>query len=58
MFPAQASNQTTNQLDVSSGKFDWSYNYLPDVKQTYVDRTRRTTPTGSRRAARSACSST
>jgi peptide/nickel transport system substrate-binding protein len=35
-FPAQSSNQATNQLDVSSGKFDWSYNYLPDVQQTYV----------------------
>ncbi|MGI8701365.1 MAG: ABC transporter substrate-binding protein [Nocardioidaceae bacterium] len=35
-FPAQSSNQSTNQLDVSSGKFDWSYNYLPDVEQTYV----------------------
>ncbi len=37
-FPAQSSNQTTNQLDVSSGKFDWSYNYLPNVQQTYVDK--------------------
>jgi len=36
LFPAQASNQTTNQLDVVSGKFDWSYNFLPDVKATYV----------------------
>lgn len=36
VFPAQASNQSTNQLDVVSGKFDWSYNFLPDVKQTYV----------------------
>jgi peptide/nickel transport system substrate-binding protein len=35
-FPAQSSNQSTNQLDVTSGKFDWSYNYLPDVKKTYV----------------------
>ena len=34
--PAQSSNQSTNQLDVTSGKFDWSYNYLPDVKQTFV----------------------
>jgi peptide/nickel transport system substrate-binding protein len=38
LFPAQASNQSTNQLDVVSGKFDWSYNFLPDVKQTYVAR--------------------
>jgi len=35
-FPAQSSNQSTNQLDVSSGKFDWSYNYLPNVEQTYL----------------------
>jgi peptide/nickel transport system substrate-binding protein len=38
LFPAQASNQSTNQLDVVSGTFDWSYNFLPDVKQTYVAR--------------------
>ena len=38
VFPAQASNQSTNQLDVTSGKFDWSYNFLPDVKQTFVAR--------------------
>jgi len=38
LFPAQGSNQNTNQLDVSSGKFDWSYNFLPDVKKTYVAR--------------------
>jgi peptide/nickel transport system substrate-binding protein len=37
-FPAQSTNQSTNQLDVSSGKFDWSYNYLPDVQQTYVSK--------------------
>lgn len=37
-FPAQASNQSTNQLDVSSGKYDWAYNFLPDVRQTYVNR--------------------
>jgi peptide/nickel transport system substrate-binding protein len=36
VMPAQSSNQSTNQLDVTSGKFDWSYNYLPDVKKTYV----------------------
>ena len=52
----QSSNQSTNQLDVTSGKFDWSYNYLPDVQKTYRARGIRTTPTGSRRAARSACS--
>ena len=38
MFPAQASNQSTNQLDVTSGKFDWAYNFLPDVKKTFVAR--------------------
>jgi peptide/nickel transport system substrate-binding protein len=37
-FPAQASNQTTNQLDVTSGKFDWAYTFIPDVKNTYVNR--------------------
>ena len=38
VMPAQSTNQSTNQLDVTSGKFDWSYNYLPDVKKTYVSR--------------------
>jgi peptide/nickel transport system substrate-binding protein len=38
VFPAQASSQATNQLDVSSGQFDWSYTFLPDVKSTYIDR--------------------
>jgi peptide/nickel transport system substrate-binding protein len=37
-MPAQSSSQSTNQLDVTSGKYDWSYNFLPDVQQTYVDR--------------------
>jgi peptide/nickel transport system substrate-binding protein len=37
-FPAQATNQTTNQLAVSSGQFDWAYTFLPDVQKTYVDR--------------------
>jgi peptide/nickel transport system substrate-binding protein len=37
-FPAQATSQATNQLDVSSGEFDWSYTFLPDVKTTYVAR--------------------
>ena len=36
LFPAQSSNQSTNQLDVTSGSFDWAYNYLPDVKNVYV----------------------
>jgi peptide/nickel transport system substrate-binding protein len=36
--PAQSTNQSTNQLDVTSGKFDWSYNYLPQVKQTFVSK--------------------
>ena len=38
VFPAQASNQNTNQLDVTSGKFDWSYTFLPNVQKTYVSR--------------------
>jgi peptide/nickel transport system substrate-binding protein len=38
VFPAQATNQATNQLAVSSGQFDWAYTYLPDVKKTYIDR--------------------
>jgi peptide/nickel transport system substrate-binding protein len=35
-FPAEASNQNTNQLEVASGQFDWSYTYLPDIKTTFV----------------------
>jgi peptide/nickel transport system substrate-binding protein len=38
VFPAQATNQATNQLAVSSGQFDWAYTFLPDVQKTYVDR--------------------
>ena len=57
-FPAQSSNQATNQLDVSSGKFDWSYNYLPTSSRPTSPRVRSTAPTGSHRAARSASSST
>ncbi|HEX3425153.1 MAG TPA: ABC transporter substrate-binding protein [Acidimicrobiales bacterium] len=38
LFPAEASNQSSNQLDVTSGKFDWAYTFLPDVKGTYVAR--------------------
>jgi peptide/nickel transport system substrate-binding protein len=38
VFPAQATSQTTNQLAVSAGEFDWAYTYLPDVQKTYVDR--------------------
>jgi peptide/nickel transport system substrate-binding protein len=38
VMPAQSTNQSTNQLDVTSGKFDWSYNYLPDVEKTFVSR--------------------
>ncbi|HEY2315114.1 MAG TPA: ABC transporter substrate-binding protein [Streptosporangiaceae bacterium] len=38
VFPAQATNQATNQLDVSSGQFDWAYTFLPDVQKTYVNR--------------------
>lgn len=38
VFPAQSSNQATNQLAVSSGQFDWAYTFLPDVQKTYIDR--------------------
>jgi peptide/nickel transport system substrate-binding protein len=38
VFPAQATAQATNQLEVSSGEFDWAYTYLPDVQSTYVNR--------------------
>lgn len=38
VMPAQSSNQSTNQLDVTSGKFDWAYNYLPDVEKTYTSK--------------------
>jgi peptide/nickel transport system substrate-binding protein len=38
VFPAQATSQATNQLEVSSGQFDWAYQYLPDVQATYVNR--------------------
>jgi peptide/nickel transport system substrate-binding protein len=38
VFPAKSSNSSTDQLDTTSGKFDWSYNFLPNVKQTYVSR--------------------
>jgi peptide/nickel transport system substrate-binding protein len=37
-IPAQTSNQSTNQLDVTSGKFDWSYNYLPNVQQSFTSK--------------------
>ena len=29
---------TAQQLDTSNGRFDWSYSFLPDVKQTFVAR--------------------
>jgi peptide/nickel transport system substrate-binding protein len=38
VFPAQASTQAANQLDVTSGKFDWAYTFIPNVQQTYVSR--------------------
>jgi peptide/nickel transport system substrate-binding protein len=37
-FPAQSSDQNTNQLDIASGNYDWSYNYFPNVKQTYLSK--------------------
>ncbi|MBO0831573.1 MAG: ABC transporter substrate-binding protein, partial [Actinobacteria bacterium] len=36
VFPAQSTSQTTNQLAVSSGQFDWAYTFLPNVQQTYI----------------------
>lgn len=38
VFPAEATNQSTNQLEVSSGEFDWAYTYLPNVKSTFVSK--------------------
>ncbi len=38
LFPAQSTNQSTNQLNVVAGDFDWSYNYLPKVKKTFTQR--------------------
>ncbi|GGL90156.1 ABC transporter substrate-binding protein [Nakamurella endophytica] len=38
LFPAQSTNQVTNQLNVVAGTYDWAYNYLPNVKDTYVSR--------------------
>jgi peptide/nickel transport system substrate-binding protein len=38
LFPAQSTNQSTNQLNVVAGDFDWSYNYLPDVQKTFTKR--------------------
>jgi peptide/nickel transport system substrate-binding protein len=35
-FPAEASNQNTNQLEVASGQFDWAYTYLPNIQTTFV----------------------
>ncbi len=37
-FPAKSSSSSTDQLDATSGKFDWSYDFLPNVKQTFVAR--------------------
>ncbi len=37
-FIAGSSNQATNELLVASGTYDFSYNYFPDVKATYVSR--------------------
>ena len=42
-FPAQSTNQSTNQFEVSSGRFDWAYQFLPDVQQTYVSRSKSNT---------------
>ena len=37
-FPASSPNAGAQQLDTSNGRFDWSYSFLPDVKQTFVAR--------------------
>lgn len=38
VYPATSSNNSTTQLDIVSGKFDWAYSFLPQVQQTYVQR--------------------
>ena len=42
-FPAQSTNQSTNQLETTSGAFDWAYQFLPDVKQTFIRRSPKNT---------------
>ena len=37
-FLTGSSSQTTNELLVASGTYDFSYNYFPDVKKTFVAR--------------------
>jgi peptide/nickel transport system substrate-binding protein len=37
-FLVGSSSQSTNELLVASGKYDFSYNYFPDVQKTYVSR--------------------
>jgi len=37
-FVAGSSSQATNELLVASDAYDFSYNYFPDVKTTFVDR--------------------
>ena len=37
-FLVGSSSQTTNELLVASGAYDFSYNYFPDVQKTFVSR--------------------
>lgn len=37
-FVAGATSQATNELLVAEDKYDFSYNYFPDVQKTFVDR--------------------
>jgi peptide/nickel transport system substrate-binding protein len=37
-FLVGSSSQSTNELLVASGAYDFSYNYFPDVQKTYVSR--------------------
>ena len=38
VFPASSPNAGAQQLATSNGRFDWSYSFLPNVKQTFVSR--------------------
>ncbi len=38
VYPATSSNNSTTQLDIVIGQFDWAYSFLPEIRQTYVKR--------------------
>lgn len=38
VYPATSSNNSTTQLDIVIGQFDWAYSFLPDISKTYVER--------------------